>query len=138
MVTMVGSAVLAWFVMDMNVVLLVWIGIGGFTAALAGPLVLGSVWRGVTRAGALAGFWTGALAFIAIHGGLVTGTSLTGTAFERFGRWFDFNAASPYSAATLGGLTAVVVTVAVSLVTEPLPEAHLRRVSPTESRETSI
>ncbi|NIW25322.1 MAG: sodium:pantothenate symporter, partial [Gammaproteobacteria bacterium] len=46
--TMVGSAVLAWFVMDMNVVLLVWVGIGGFTAAMAGPLVLGSLWRGVT------------------------------------------------------------------------------------------
>ena len=27
------------------------------TAAMAGPLVLGSLWRGVTRAGALAGFW---------------------------------------------------------------------------------
>lgn len=138
MATMVGSAVLAWFVMDMNVVLLVWIGIGGFTAALAGPLVLGSVWRGVTRAGALVGFWTGALAFIAIHGGLITGARLTGTAFERFGRWFDFNAASPYSAATLGGLTAVVVTVAVSLVTDPLPRAHLQRISSTASDEPSI
>ncbi|HSG65558.1 MAG TPA: sodium:pantothenate symporter [Gammaproteobacteria bacterium] len=126
--TMVGSAGLAWLVMDMNVVLLVWIGIGGFTAALAGPLVLGSIWDGVTRAGALAGFWTGALAFVAIHGGLVSGRWLEGTRLEHVGRWFDFNAASPYSAATLGGLIAVAVTVVVSLSTRPLPEAHLRRI----------
>lgn len=126
--TMVGSAVLAWFVMDMNVVLLVWVGIGGFTAAMAGPLVLGSLWRGVTRAGALAGFWAGAASFVAIHGELVSGLWLEGTVLEAFGRWFAFNAASPYSAATLGGLTSVAVTVAVSWRTQPLPEAHLERV----------
>ncbi|MDH3507807.1 MAG: sodium:pantothenate symporter [Gammaproteobacteria bacterium] len=126
--TLLGSAVLAWFVMDMNVVLLVWVGIGGFTAALAGPLVLGSVWRGVTRAGALAGFWAGAVTFVAIHGEFVSGLWLEGTALETFGRWFAFNAASPYSAATLGGLTSVAVTVAVSWRTQPLPDAHLVRV----------
>ena len=70
--TLVGSAVLAWFVMDMNIALLVWAGIGGFIAALAGPLVLGSVWAGVSRAGALAGFWTGAIVFILIHTGIVS------------------------------------------------------------------
>jgi len=127
--TLLGAAVLAWFVMDMNVVLLVWVGIGGFTAALAGPLVVGTLWRGVTRAGALAGFWTGAIAFIAIHGELVSGTWLDGTALEAFGRWFAFNATSPYSAATLGGCASVLVTVAVSRVTEPLPRAHLDAIA---------
>jgi sodium/proline symporter len=133
--TMLGSAVLAWFVMDMNVVLLVWVGIGGFTAALAGPLVLGSLWRGVTRAGALTGFWAGALAFVAIHGQLVSGTWLYGTALEPFGRWFAFNASSPYSAATLGGLISLVVTIAVSRYSEPLPEAHLALVLPARDQE---
>jgi len=128
--TMLGSAVLAWFVMDMNVVLLVWIGIGGFTAAMAGPLVLGSLWRGVTRAGALAGFWVGAISFVMIHGEFVSGLWLVGTALEPFGRWFAFNATSPYSAATLGGLTSSAVTAAVSWCTQPLPDAHLARVLP--------
>jgi Na+/proline symporter len=36
---LLGSAVLAWYVIDMNVVLLIWAGVGGFIAALAGPLV---------------------------------------------------------------------------------------------------
>jgi len=132
--TLLGSAVLAWFVLDMNVVLLVWVGIGGFTAALAGPLVLGTVWRGVTRAGALAGFWTGAVAFVAIHGELVSGAWLDGTFLEGFGHWFAFNAASPYSAATLGGLASIAVTIAVSRFTVPLPAAHLALVLPRESR----
>ena len=96
----------------MNVVLLVWIGIGGFSSALAGPLVLGSVWTGVTRVGALWGFWTGAVLFVLIHGEFVSGAWLAGTALAGFGRWFDFNAASPYSAAALAGLTAVAVTAA--------------------------
>jgi Na+/proline symporter len=126
--TLVGSAGLAWVVMDMNVVLLVWVGIGGFTAALAGPLVLGSLWRGVTRSGALAGFWAGATAFVLIHGEIVSGRWLDGTVLEPAGRWFAFNAASPYSAATLGGLASVLVTVAVSRVTAALPEEHLRAV----------
>jgi len=41
-------------VMDMNVVLLIWVGVGGFIAALAS-------------------FWAGAAIFILIHGGFVTG-----------------------------------------------------------------
>jgi Na+/proline symporter len=135
--TLLGSAVLAWFVMDMNVVLLVWVGIGGFTAALAGPLVLGTLWRGVTRAGALAGFWAGAVAFVAIHGGFLSTAWLEGTRLEAAGRWFEFNAASPYSAATLGGLVSVLVTVGVSRVTEPLPRAHLDAIDAAATRPGS-
>ena len=127
---LLGSAGLAWAVMDMNVVLLVWVGIGGFTASLAGPLVLGSLWGGVTRAGALWGFWTGAALFVVIHGEFVSVRSLAaGTSLESFGRWFDFYAASPYSAATLAGLSAVLVTGVVSRVTERLPAEHLARVN---------
>ena len=125
---LLGSAGLAWSVMDMNIVLLVWVGIGGFTAALAGPLVLGSVWSGVTRAGALWGFWTGAILFVLIHSEALSGHWPAGTILESFGRWFDFYATSPYSAATLAGLTAVMVTVVVSSVTECLPAEHVARV----------
>jgi len=126
--TLVGSATLAWFVVDMNVVLLVWVGVGGFIAALMGPLVLGSIWRGVTRAGALAGFWTGAILFILIHAEIISGEWLSGTRLEAFGTWFAFNAQSPYSAATIAGLSAVVVTVFVSRCSLPLPESHLNAV----------
>jgi sodium/proline symporter len=126
--TLMGAAVLAWFVIGMNVVLLVWVGVGGVIAALMGPLVLGSVWRGVTRAGALAGFWTGAIGFILIHAEIISGEWLSGTSLEAFGEWFAFNAQSPYSAAALAGLTAVAVTVLVSRRSEQLPETHLDAV----------
>ena len=123
--TLMGSATLAWFVIDMNVVLLVWVGVGGFIAALMGPLVVGSIWRGVSRAGALAGFWTGAILFLLIHAEVISGEWLAGTSLEAFGVWFAFNAKSPYSAATLAGLTAVVVMILVSRWSAPLPQSHL-------------
>lgn len=126
--TLMGSATLAWFVIDMNVVLLVWVGVGGFTAALMGPLVVGSFWRGVTRAGALAGFWTGAILFIVIHAEMISADWFAGTALESFGVWFAFNAESPYSAAALAGLTAVVVMAVVSRFSTPLSESHLDAV----------
>ncbi|MBH97757.1 MAG: sodium:pantothenate symporter [Rhodospirillaceae bacterium] len=126
--TLLGSATLAWFVIDMNVVLLVWVGIGGFTAALAGPLVLGSLWLGVTRTGAISGFWTGAILFVFIHSGLFSSKWFINTKLESFGLWFEFNATSPYSAATMSGLGAVIVTALVSKYTEDLGKEHLSEI----------
>ncbi len=126
--TIMGSAALAWFVIDMNIVLLVWAGVGGFTAALMGPLVVGSVWRGVSRAGALAGFWTGAVLFVLIHSGFISSEWFAGTSLEVFAIWFSFHAASPYSAATLAGLSGVVVMVIVSRCSAPFSDSHLDAV----------
>jgi Na+/proline symporter len=128
-ITIIGAAVLGWLTMSMNVVLLMWIGVGGFVAALMGPLVVGSVWFGVTRAGALAGFWSGAVTFVLIHGELIRGQWLAGTSLERFGEWFAFYATSPYSAATFGGVVSAVVTLVVSKLTAPLPAEHLRAMA---------
>src|SRR5690606_6681901 len=86
--TVVGAAALGWATMDMNVVLLMWIGVGGFVAALMGPLVVGSFWFGVTRSGAVAGFWAGAAVFILVRGEIIDGRALAGTALEAFGERF--------------------------------------------------
>jgi len=126
--TIVGAAILGWATMNMNVVLLMWIGVGGFVAALMGPLVIGSVWLGVTRAGALAGFWTGAVVFILVRGQFVSGQWLAGTTLEDLGQWFDFYATNPYSAATFGAAFSVLATVLVSRFTAPLPAEHLAAV----------
>jgi len=122
---LVGSAVLAWMVIDMNIVLLMWAGIGGFTAALMGPLVMGSFWQGVTRSGAIAGFWAGAVAFILIHAEIIDGLWLVGTGYEDLGRWFALHAKSPYSSATLGGLASVLITAIVSRLSSSLPGTHI-------------
>lgn len=126
--TVIGAAMLGWATMDMNVVLLMWTGVGGFVAALMGPLVVGSLWAGVTRAGGIAGFWAGALTFVLVFGEIVSGSWLAGTALESAGRWFDFYATNQYSAATFGALMSALVTIVVSKLTAPLPEAHVRRL----------
>ncbi len=112
---LVGSAVLAWSVIDMNIVLLIWSGVGGFTAALAGPLVLGSIWNGVSRNGALWGFWTGAITFVLIYTEIISAMWPAGESLRAAGEWFALHAKSPYSAATMGAIAGVLVTTAISL-----------------------
>lgn len=127
-VTVVGAAALGWATMNMNIVLLMWTGVGGFVAALMGPLVVGSVWFGVTRAGALAGFWAGAATFVLIRGQVIAGSWLYGTSLDAFGHWFSFYSTNPYSCAAIGAAVSVLVTAAVSRVTRPLPAAQLERL----------
>lgn len=123
--TIVGAAMLGWATMEMNVVLLMWIGVGGFVAALMGPLVVGSFLTSITRAGALSGFWAGAITFILIRGQFLSGSWLAGTGLDGFGQWFDYYATNPYSAATFGAAVSVLVTLVVSRMTKPLPAEHL-------------
>ncbi|MFT6956526.1 MAG: Na+/proline symporter [Halieaceae bacterium] len=126
--TLIGAIILGWSVMHMNIALLVWAGVGGFTAALMGPLVLGSLWVGISKAGALAGFWGGAITFVLIHGQIIDGLWLTGTVLASAGEWFAFYAQSPYSAAAMGGLVSVALCIVVSKFTSPLPAEHLAQV----------
>jgi Na+/proline symporter len=104
-------------------------------AALSGALLLDSLWHGVTRAGAIAGFWADAITFVLIHAEIISGLWLIGTPLEDVGRWFAFYAKSPYSAATFGGIVSVLVTVLVSRCSTPLDTEHLRRIQ-TSSVET--
>src|SRR5690606_10990341 len=126
--TVVGAAVLGWATMGMNVVLLMWIGVGGFVAALMGPLVIGSIGLGATRAGAISGFWAGAATFVLIRGQIIDGRWLAGTALEGFGEWFAFYSTNPYSAATFGAAVSAVVTIVVSRFTAPLPAEQLAQL----------
>ena len=121
--TIVGAAMLGWVTQNMNVVLLMWVGVGGFIAALMGPLVIGSFWFGVTRAGAVAGFWSGAATFIVIRGELLSRLGL----IDPDG-WFAFYQTNPYSAATFGATVSVLTTFIVSKSTAPLPADHLARL----------
>lgn len=126
LVVMAFAAALAWAFMNMNVTLLIWLGLGGMMAGLTGPLILGAVWHRVTRTGAVAGFLTGALFFGLLRSGLVA------TAAENLGLgaadWLSVQTPNPYSCTALAMIGAMVVTAAVSLATRPLPPAHLQKV----------
>ncbi|MDX1382897.1 MAG: sodium:pantothenate symporter, partial [Thermoanaerobaculia bacterium] len=125
-VVLVLCMFLAWSLMDMNIALLVWIGSGGMMAAFAGPLVLGALWRGVTRAGAFAGLITGMGTFIVLHTGMIEPTWFG--PLEPIARWLEIEAPNPTSCAALGEIVSVSATFVVSKLTQPLPQPHLERL----------
>jgi Na+/proline symporter len=99
-----ASAAVAWALMDVNVALLVWMGIGGMTSALAGPLIIGSLWQGVTERGALFGMLTGFVVFALLHTQSIPVL------------WLLIQGPNPFACAALASLTGVAVTVGVSSI----------------------
>ena len=127
-VVMVICTVMAWFLLDVNVALIVWIGIGGMMAAFAGPLVLGALWRGVTRAGAYAGLISGFATFVFLHNQLLSPDWFDGGLLDTVITWLDGEGPNPFSCAAIGEGLAVVVTFVVSKLTAPLPSEHLEEM----------
>ena len=121
-VTMVICTGLAWILVERNVALIVWIGIGGMMAAFAGPLVVGALWRGVTRAGAYAGLVSGFLTFVILHAELLD-PAWFGDFF--IATWLAGEGPNPTSCAAIGEGVGVVATFVVSKLTAPMPEDHV-------------
>lgn len=128
-IVLIGCTGLAWALMDMNIALLVWVGTGGMMAAFAGPLVMGALWRGVTKAGAYAGLLTGMSTFIVLHGQLLDPTWFDGLSLlAEAARWLHTEGPNPYSCAAIGEIVSVGVTWAVSWATQPLANEHVERI----------
>ena len=127
MVILLFCMVLAWALMDKNVALIVWIGTGGMMAAFAGPLVVGALWRGVTKAGAYSGLLLGFLTFVFLHSQTIDPSwfSTESSAFY-MARWLYNEGPNPYSCAFMGELVSIFITVLVSHFSKNLPEEHLR------------
>ena len=125
---MVICTLMAWLLMDRNVALIVWIGTGGMMAAFAGPLVVGAIWRGVTRAGALAGLIGGAAVFSITHGAFIDPDWFAPGALRQAALWLEREAGNPWSCATMGEIVSVALTWGVSKLTRPLPGAHIERL----------
>ncbi len=123
-VTMLVATVIAWFTFDINIILVTWIGIGGLAAAFAGSLVLGVFWRGVTKAGAIAGFLVGLGLFIILHGQFWPQTEQASGLLA----WLWRQGPNPYACSALAELVGVATTFGVSLFTEKPSEAHLQMV----------
>ena len=119
-------AALAWALVETNIALIVWIGNGGMMAAFAGPLVVGALWRGVTRTGAYAGFISGFVTFLILHTQMIDPAWFAPGITHDVVAWLHAEGPSPFSCATLGELVSVGFTYAVSKLTQPLPESHVK------------
>jgi len=99
-------------------------------AAFAGPLVVGSLWQGVTRQGAYAGLLGGFITFIILHAQLVDPDWFSQGTLKAISSWLYAEGPNPYSCAVLGEIVSILFTVLVSRFTAPLPETHLRMMFP--------
>lgn len=120
--------VLAWSLMEINVALIVWIGIGGMMASFAGPLVIGALWRGVTRRGAYAGLIGGFVTFLILHAQLLNPAWFSEGTLHTIVNWLYHEGPNPYSCAVMGEIISITCTVVVSKLTQPLPESHLEEM----------
>ena len=127
-VVMAICTAMAWALADRNVALIVWIGTGGMMAAFAGPLVVGAVWRGVTKTGAFAGLLGGVTVFSVTHGGLVDPSWFDSGPLRDAAAWLLREAPNPWSCAAMGEIVSIALTWGVSKLTQPLPDDHLSRM----------
>jgi len=131
-VIMMLCTAMAWAMLDMNVTIIVWIGTGCMMAAFAGPLILGAVWKGVTKAGAFAGLISGGLVFIVVFNRMIDPQWFPPGTLQNAAIWLNIEAPNPWSCAAMGELFSLAVTVIVSKLTQPLPEAHMLRLFPAQ------
>ena len=125
-VVMVLCTVMAWALVERNIALIVWIGVGGMMAAFAGPLVLGALWKGVTRRGAYSGLIAGFFTFAVLHAQLIDPSWFGSSGPLHFVvSWLHGEGPNPTSCAAIGEVVGVVVTYFVSRATAPLPQEHL-------------
>lgn len=110
---------MAWALQNTNIALIIMIGTGGMMAAFSGPLVVGALWKGVTKNGAFAGLLGGFITFIVLH------TQVLDPAW--FGHnvvmtWLYNEGPNPFSCAALGEAVSVTLTYVVSKLSQPLPK----------------
>ena len=126
--TLLICMAMAWALLDVNIALIVWIGNGGMMAAFAGPLVLGALWRGVTRTGAYAGLVSGFATFLILHLQLLDPAWFPPGPFQDAIGWLHAEGPNPFSCAAIGEFVSVALTYAVSKATQGLSEERLEQV----------
>ena len=116
---------MAWLLIDVNIAIIIWIGVGGMMAAFAGPLVMGAMWRGVTRQGAYAGLLAGFFTFALLYTQLIDPTWFEPGTLHKVAAWLHGEGPNPTSCAVMGEVVSLFVTYTVSKMTQPLPQEHI-------------
>ena len=119
---------MAWVLIGTNIALIVWIGTGGMMAAFAGPLVVGALWRGVTRRGAYAGLISGFTTFLLLHTQVLEPSWFAPGTLHDVVAWLHAEGPNPFSCAAMGEFVSIAFTYTVSKSTQALPEAHVKEM----------
>jgi SSS family transporter len=117
---------MAWMLIDVNIAMIVWLGVGGMMAAFAGPLIVGALWKGVTRHGAYAGLLVGFVTFAILRMQLLDPAWFGEGGLHDIVTWLYTEGPTPFSCAAMGEFASILVTVTVSKLTQPLPESHIK------------
>ena len=122
-------AFFAQSLINKNVALIVWIGIGGMMAAFSGPLILGALWRGVTKIGAYAGLISGMATFIVLHAQLINPIWFINFPYlHSAANWLVVQGPNPFACTFIGEIVSTFLTYIVSKATRKLPEEHLEKL----------
>ena len=125
-VILISCAFFAQALLNKNVALIVWIGIGGMMAAFSGPLIIGALWRGVTRRGAYAGLISGMGTFIILHAQLLDPLWFEySSVVQNITGWLIKQGPNPFACTFLGEIVSVFTTILVSKFSAKLPREHL-------------
>ena len=128
-VVLMFCALLGWALQDENIAIIVWVGTGGMMSAIAGPLVIGALWRGVTREGAYAGLIFGFLTFIVLKAQWLNPEWFVNLGFlHEVVAWLHYEGFNPFSCGAIGEGVSVASTIIVSKLTKPLPQSHIRQI----------
>ena len=127
-IIMLLCTLLAWQMLDMNVTIIVWIGTGCMMAAFSGPLILGAVWSGVTKAGAFAGLLSGGLVFMITFNAVINPEWFSPGVLRDASVWLQKESPNPWSCAAMGEVVSIALTVIVSKLTQQLPDEHIDKL----------
>jgi SSS family transporter len=96
-----------------SLALFLWIGIGGIVSGLAGPLVIGGLWKRGNKQGAITSFIIGVLCYTVLSLGWLPGLEPIKNSFE---------------ASAISIIVGSVVMVVVSLLTKPMSQEHIESI----------
>ncbi len=110
--TLAGAVAMSWNPPEFLSILL-WIGIGGIVSGMAGPILIGSLWRRANKTGAIASFIVGVVGYALIYTGSLDLLGVDG---------------NPFAAAGYSVIIASAVMVIVTLLTRPMPEEFVNSI----------
>ena len=98
-------------------------------AAFSGPLILGALWRGVTKIGAYAGLISGMATFIVLHAQLINPIWFINFPYlHSAANWLVVQGPNPFACTFIGEIVSTFLTYIVSKATRKLPEEHLEKL----------